>query len=179
MRSRFTMPTPGSPGYVLVISSLVLGLFGLPFFLLGVLAIKSDGLQADNLFIAATGIIVVAIAIPTAISGFKKSETPQSFLSSDTNPLERVRNSKDEVEIELAQKEIAEASRIALHLTPSDQRLLENFRTTAESAPSHDDVVKTLRAKPSTEIQLANAALQPIANKAGDVVFSEQRAFTH
>jgi hypothetical protein len=34
------MPTPGSPEYVLVISSHVLGLFGLPFFLLGVLAIK-------------------------------------------------------------------------------------------------------------------------------------------
>lgn len=163
MRSRFTIPTPGSPGYVLVVSSLLLGLFGIPFFLLGLYAIRADGFQADNFFIAATGLLVTAIAIPTGISGFKKSESPQSFLSSDMNPLERQRHSRDPVEIELAKKEIAEASRIILQLTQSDHRSLETFRTTAESAPSHDDALKTLAAKASTEIQLANPALQPIA----------------
>src|SRR6185369_11153809 len=127
MRSTFTIPTPGSPGYVLVISSLLLGLFGIPFFLLGLLAIRSDGFHADNLFIAVTGLIVTAIAIPTGVSGFKKSELPRSFLSSDINPFERLRKSKELDEIELARKEIAEASWKILQLGPSDLQALETY----------------------------------------------------
>jgi len=163
MRSTFTIPTPGSPGYVLVISSLLLGLFGIPFFLLGLLAIRSDGFHADNLFIAVTGLIVTAIAIPTGISGFKKSESPQSFLSSDINPFERLRHSKELYEIELARKEIAEASRIILQLGPYDLQSLETYRTISGTAPSHDDVVKTLEASATTEIQFTNPDFQPIA----------------
>ena len=106
MPSRFTIPTPGSPGYVLAVSSLLLGLAGIPLLLVWVLAIRADGLQADTFFLAATGLLVTAIAIPTAISGFKKSETPQSLLSSEINPFERLRNSTDLVEIELAKKEM-------------------------------------------------------------------------
>jgi hypothetical protein len=79
------------------------------------------------------------------------------------NPLERISQTLDQVEIELANKEIAEASRIALQLAPADDELLKTIRTTALSAPSHDDLVRTLGARSSADIHLANPALQPIA----------------
>ena len=163
MRTRFTIPTRGSPGCVLAVTSLLLGLFGILLILVGLSAAIADGTQFDNLLPLATGVLLSAIAIPAGISGFKKSESPQSLLSSDMNPLERVSNTTDQVEIELANKEIAEATRIALQLAPSDHQLLKTIRTTAVSASSHDEVVRTLAAQASTEIQLANPRLQPIA----------------
>ena len=164
MHGRFKIPTPGSPKWVLASTSIILGLIGILLIISGLFfLISGKRNQTDNFLVLGIGILLTTIAIPTALSGFKKTEPPLSLLSSDMNPLERISHTRDEVEIEFANKEIAEASRVALHLAPSDHRLLETIRTAAESAPSHDDVVRTLAARTSTEIQFVNPALQPIA----------------
>ena len=164
LRTRFTIPTPGSPGCVLAGASVLFGLLGIPLLIMGISAlVRVEGSQTDNLVLFGTGLVLTVIAIPCAISGFKKSESPGSLLPLDVNPLERLNDTRDPLEIELVNDEIAEASRIARELVPSDLRLLEVFRTTAATAPSRDDVINTLAAKASTKIQFANPALQPIA----------------
>jgi hypothetical protein len=158
------LPDLGSPGCVLIVSSLILAFLGLISAFIGVASLltESSDLLVNSLYLG-VGVAFIIIAVAVFKTGIKADSPLPGVFSSDENPLERLRRAKTENERQLVSKEIEEEFQKAGKLTTKDREVLVKLKASILTALPGNEAVSVLNQSGHSQIVLANQLLQPIA----------------
>jgi len=150
------IPRIGAPGCVLIVGSLLLGLFGLGFTVIALGGLwRSEGSVTDNLAILAIGTPSLIIAVILGRIGLKRDEGPQSLQISRKIYFEAHDGTGIQPQLDDAQE--------ALEFTPSERGLLQQVEATARHTPSADEVMRVLNTQRDETTVPVNELLKPIA----------------
>ena len=142
------IPRLGSPGWALLLGSLLVALLGLGSTFIGVaslLAPSSDRIS-DVLYFVVAGIILIAIAVFMFMAGLNHDDAPESLFAIDIDPRNRISPEKS-----------------VTQFTSEDRKRLDKVKTDIINAPSSAEVLEILNRKSNSDLMLANPLLQPIA----------------
>lgn len=157
------IPTPGSPGWVLVWGSFLLALIGLLFTALGIVVLVEgrDG-ALDGIVFLVIGLLLIAATILTFKAGINAG-IHQTLFASHISPIQRLADAKSTQERELADKDIAEICQNASRLTSIERQRFDAIKSEILAAPSDAEVLTILKQRVGRTIVPANPLLEPIA----------------
>src|ERR1041384_1922024 len=141
------IPRRGSPGWALLLGSLLVAFLGFVGAFVGIASLlqPSSDRISDVLYLA-VGIILFTIAVFMFTSGLKYEDSPESLFAIDIDPRKQISSEES-----------------ASKLTPGDRERLDRVKTDISNAPSPAKAFEILNTKSNRDLVLANPALQPIA----------------